>query len=158
MGRSRIYPFFFSLDKMKQLLFCSIACVLLKARLCLTAGVVRSLRYVMEVIQRGRTAVRPALFPPLSVVPAVSDSELSEPEYVHYVLPVLLPVTLPIMSKLPIVHGKPTSLPFPFFVEPLTLGYLAIDNSNFCSILTPLWGAPQWNLMCIRISIISSIH
>ncbi|XP_029363917.1 axin-1 isoform X2 [Echeneis naucrates] len=38
-------------------------------------------RYVMEVIQRGRTAVRPALFPPLSVVPAVSDSELSEPEY-----------------------------------------------------------------------------
>ncbi|XP_029294496.1 axin-1 isoform X2 [Cottoperca gobio] len=38
-------------------------------------------RYVMEVIQRGRTAVRPALFPPLSVVPAVSDSELSQPEY-----------------------------------------------------------------------------
>ncbi|XP_070837753.1 axin-1 isoform X2 [Chaetodon trifascialis] len=38
-------------------------------------------RYVMEVIQRGRTAVRPALFPPLSVVPAVSDSELSEPEW-----------------------------------------------------------------------------
>ncbi|XP_053195245.1 axin-1 isoform X1 [Scomber japonicus] len=38
-------------------------------------------RYVMEVIQRGRTAVRPALFPPLSVVPAVSDSELSEPEH-----------------------------------------------------------------------------
>lgn len=37
----------------------------------------------MEVIQRGRTAVRPALFPPLSVVPAVSDSELSEAEYVH---------------------------------------------------------------------------
>uniref|UniRef100_H2U944 Axin-1 n=1 Tax=Takifugu rubripes TaxID=31033 RepID=H2U944_TAKRU len=36
--------------------------------------------YVMEVIQRGRAAVRPALFPPLSVVPAVSDSELSEPE------------------------------------------------------------------------------
>lgn len=36
----------------------------------------------MEVIQRGRTAVRPALFPPLSVVPAVSDSELSEAEYV----------------------------------------------------------------------------
>lgn len=104
-------PILFSLDKMKQLLFCSIACVLLKARLCLTAGVVRSLRYVMEVIQRGRTAVRPALFPPLSVVPAVSDSELSEPEYVHYVLPVLLPVTLPIMSQLPIVHGKPTSLP-----------------------------------------------
>ncbi|KAM4598196.1 axin-1 [Polymixia lowei] len=38
-------------------------------------------RYVMEVIQRGRTAVRPALFPPLSVVPAVSDSELSESEH-----------------------------------------------------------------------------
>ncbi|XP_068192636.1 axin-1 [Antennarius striatus] len=38
-------------------------------------------RYVMEVIQRGRTAVRPALVPPLSVVPAVSDSELSEPEH-----------------------------------------------------------------------------
>ncbi|XP_026216765.1 axin-1 isoform X1 [Anabas testudineus] len=38
-------------------------------------------RYVMEVIQRGRTTVRPALFPPLSVVPAVSDSELSEPEH-----------------------------------------------------------------------------
>ncbi|KAM4530124.1 axin-1 isoform 1-T3 [Odontesthes bonariensis] len=36
-------------------------------------------RYVMEVIQRGRTAVRPALFPQLNVVPAVSDSELSEP-------------------------------------------------------------------------------
>lgn len=39
----------------------------------------------MEVIQRGRTAVRPAQFPQLSVVPAVSDSELSEPEYVHRV-------------------------------------------------------------------------
>ncbi|KAM3863659.1 axin-1 [Diretmus argenteus] len=38
-------------------------------------------RYVLEVIQRGRTAVRPALFPPLSVVPAVSDSELSESEH-----------------------------------------------------------------------------
>ncbi|XP_060921633.1 axin-1 isoform X1 [Labrus mixtus] len=38
-------------------------------------------RYVMEVIQRGRTAVRPPLFPPLSVVPAVSDSELSELEH-----------------------------------------------------------------------------
>ncbi|XP_053300305.1 axin-1 isoform X2 [Pleuronectes platessa] len=38
-------------------------------------------RYVMEVMQRGRTAVRPALFPPLSVVPAVSDSDLSEPEH-----------------------------------------------------------------------------
>ncbi|KAM9391557.1 axin-1, partial [Pholidichthys leucotaenia] len=36
--------------------------------------------YVMEVIQRGRAAVRPAQFPPLNVVPAVSDSELSEPE------------------------------------------------------------------------------
>lgn len=38
-------------------------------------------RYVMEVIQRGRTAVRPAQFPLLSVVPAVSDSELSELEH-----------------------------------------------------------------------------
>ncbi|XP_045889552.1 axin-1 [Micropterus dolomieu] len=38
-------------------------------------------RYVMEVIQRGRTAVRPALIPPLSVVPAVSDSELSKSEH-----------------------------------------------------------------------------
>nr|XP_057904240.1 axin-1 isoform X1 [Doryrhamphus excisus]XP_057904241.1 axin-1 isoform X1 [Doryrhamphus excisus] len=38
-------------------------------------------RYVMEVIQRGRTAVRPALVPPLGVVPAVSDCELSEPEH-----------------------------------------------------------------------------
>ncbi|KAM9784875.1 axin-1 isoform 1-T3 [Syngnathus typhle] len=38
-------------------------------------------RYVMEVIQRGRTALRPAQFPPLSVVPAVSDCELSEPEH-----------------------------------------------------------------------------
>lgn len=49
------------------------------------AGVSNSglfLRYVMEVIQRGRTAVRPALFPTLSVVPAVSDTELSESEYV----------------------------------------------------------------------------
>ncbi|XP_070957796.1 axin-1 isoform X1 [Oncorhynchus clarkii lewisi] len=35
-------------------------------------------RYVMEVIQRGRAAARPALFPPLGVVPAVSDTELSE--------------------------------------------------------------------------------
>lgn len=43
-----------------------------------------SLSYVMEVIQRGRTAVRPAQVPPLSVVPAVSDGELSEPEYVHF--------------------------------------------------------------------------
>ncbi|KAI4821994.1 hypothetical protein KUCAC02_007562 [Chaenocephalus aceratus] len=39
------------------------------------------IQYVMEVIQRGRTAARPALFPPLSVVPAVSDSELSQPEH-----------------------------------------------------------------------------
>ncbi|XP_052406613.1 axin-1 isoform X2 [Carassius gibelio] len=38
-------------------------------------------RYVMEVIQRGRTTVRPALFPTLSVVPAVSDMELSEAEH-----------------------------------------------------------------------------
>nr|XP_040046623.1 axin-1 isoform X3 [Gasterosteus aculeatus aculeatus] len=38
-------------------------------------------RYVMEVIQRGRSAVRPALFPPLSTVPAVSDSELSQSEH-----------------------------------------------------------------------------
>nr|XP_061805806.1 axin-1-like [Nerophis lumbriciformis] len=38
-------------------------------------------RYVMEVIQRGRTALRPPLFPPLNVVPAVSDCELSEPEH-----------------------------------------------------------------------------
>ncbi|CAB1341765.1 unnamed protein product [Coregonus sp. 'balchen'] len=44
-------------------------------------------RYVMEVIQRGRAAVRPALFPPLSVVPAVSDTELSESEYVQSGLP-----------------------------------------------------------------------
>ena len=47
---------------------------------CLTPGVVGFPRYVMEVIQRGRAAVRPALFPPLSAVPAVSDTELSEPE------------------------------------------------------------------------------
>ncbi|XP_027898629.1 axin-1 [Xiphophorus couchianus] len=38
-------------------------------------------RYVMEVIQRGRAAVRPAPVPLLNVVPAVSDSELSEPEH-----------------------------------------------------------------------------
>lgn len=51
---------------------------------CLTKmAVVGSFRYVMEVIQRGRTALRPSLFPPLSVVPAVSDCELSEPEYVR---------------------------------------------------------------------------
>lgn len=49
------------------------------------------LRYVMEVIQRGRSAVRPPMFPPLSVVPAVSDSELSEPEYV---LPSVAPLPL----------------------------------------------------------------
>lgn len=40
------------------------------------------LRYVMEVIQRGRTVVRPAVFPTLNVVPAVSDTELSEAQYV----------------------------------------------------------------------------
>ncbi|XP_035261332.1 axin-1 isoform X2 [Anguilla rostrata] len=38
-------------------------------------------RYVMEVIQRGRAAVRPTLFPPLSVVPAVSDIDLSESQH-----------------------------------------------------------------------------
>ncbi|KAL4659011.1 axin-1-like [Arapaima gigas] len=38
-------------------------------------------RYVLEVIQRGRSAARPALFPPLSVVPAVSDIDLSEPDH-----------------------------------------------------------------------------
>ncbi|KAG7260694.1 hypothetical protein CRUP_018992 [Coryphaenoides rupestris] len=38
-------------------------------------------RYVMEVIQRGRAAVRPLLFPPLDVVPAVSDCDLSESEH-----------------------------------------------------------------------------
>ncbi|CAL9693073.1 unnamed protein product [Knipowitschia caucasica] len=38
-------------------------------------------RYVMEVIQRGRSAVRPTQCPPVNVVPAVSDSELSEPEH-----------------------------------------------------------------------------
>ncbi|KAJ8374143.1 hypothetical protein SKAU_G00047230 [Synaphobranchus kaupii] len=38
-------------------------------------------RYVMEVIQRGRSAVRPAALPPLSLVPAVSDTDLSECEY-----------------------------------------------------------------------------
>lgn len=40
------------------------------------------LRYVMEVIQRGRTVVRPAGFPTLNVVPAVSDTELSQAQYV----------------------------------------------------------------------------
>lgn len=54
---------------------------------CLTPRVVGSFRYVMEVIQRGRAAARPALFPPLSVVPAVSDTELSESEYVQSGLP-----------------------------------------------------------------------
>lgn len=48
----------------------------------------------MEVIQRGRSAVRPPTFPPLSVVPAVSDSELSEHEYVHRFLPSLPPAPL----------------------------------------------------------------
>ncbi|XP_047213136.1 axin-1-like [Girardinichthys multiradiatus] len=38
-------------------------------------------RYVMEVIQRGRAAVRPPPVPLLNMVPAVSDSELSEPEH-----------------------------------------------------------------------------
>lgn len=52
-------------------------------------------RYVMEVIQRGRSAVRPPMFPPLSVVPAVSDSELSEPEYV---LAVVAPLRLPLVK------------------------------------------------------------
>ncbi|XP_059011476.1 axin-1 isoform X3 [Mustela nigripes] len=37
-------------------------------------------RYVQEVIQRGRSCVRPACTPVLSVVPAVSDLELSETE------------------------------------------------------------------------------
>ncbi|XP_016071706.1 PREDICTED: axin-1 isoform X1 [Miniopterus natalensis] len=37
-------------------------------------------RYVQEVIQRGRSCVRPACTPVLSVVPAVSDTELSETE------------------------------------------------------------------------------
>jgi hypothetical protein len=38
-------------------------------------------------MQRGRTCVRPACAPVLSVVPAVSDLELSETEYVHPVGP-----------------------------------------------------------------------
>ncbi|XP_012713449.2 axin-1 [Fundulus heteroclitus] len=38
-------------------------------------------RYVMEVIQRGRAAVRPSPVPLLNAVPAVSDGELSEPEH-----------------------------------------------------------------------------
>ncbi|XP_062035669.1 axin-1 isoform X1 [Lepus europaeus] len=37
-------------------------------------------RYVQEVMQRGRSCVRPACAPVLSVVPAVSDMELSETE------------------------------------------------------------------------------
>ncbi|KAF6123199.1 axin 1 [Phyllostomus discolor] len=37
-------------------------------------------RYVQEVIQRGRSCVRPVCTPVLSVVPAVSDTELSETE------------------------------------------------------------------------------
>lgn len=40
-------------------------------------------RYVQEVIQRGRSCARPACTPVLSVVPAVSDLELSETEYVR---------------------------------------------------------------------------
>lgn len=40
-------------------------------------------RYVQEVIQRGRSCIRPACTPVLSVVPAVSDMELSETEYVR---------------------------------------------------------------------------
>lgn len=36
----------------------------------------------MEVIQRGRTVVRPAVFPTFNMVPAVSDTELSEAQYV----------------------------------------------------------------------------
>ncbi|CAL8285676.1 unnamed protein product [Boreogadus saida] len=46
-----------------------------------TAAAQPKQRYVMEVIQRGRTAIRPALFPPLDEVPAVSDCSLSEPEH-----------------------------------------------------------------------------
>lgn len=38
-------------------------------------------------MQRGRTCVRPACAPVLSVVPAVSDLELSETEYVRPVGP-----------------------------------------------------------------------
>lgn len=48
-------------------------------------------RYVQEVIQRGRSCVRPACTPVLSVVPAVSDLELSETEYVR---PPRVPVPL----------------------------------------------------------------
>lgn len=53
---------------------------LLVPQVLVPVTVALSLSYVMEVIQRGRTAVRPAVFPPLSVVPAVSDGELSESE------------------------------------------------------------------------------
>ncbi|KAM6904937.1 axin-1 [Xenentodon cancila] len=38
-------------------------------------------KYALQVIQRGRTALRPPLFPPLNVVPAVSDNEMSDPEH-----------------------------------------------------------------------------
>ncbi|XP_078415096.1 axin-1 isoform X1 [Cetorhinus maximus] len=38
-------------------------------------------RYVQEVIQRGRTSIRPACIPVLNVVPAVSDMDLSESEH-----------------------------------------------------------------------------
>lgn len=48
-------------------------------------------RYVQEVIQRGRSCVRPVCTPVLSVVPAVSDLELSETEYVR---PPRVPVLL----------------------------------------------------------------
>lgn len=61
----------------------------------------------MEVIQRGRTAVRPALFPQLSVVPAVSDSELSEPEYVHCFLPVVPFPTFSLFPNIPVDHSNP---------------------------------------------------
>lgn len=60
-----------------------------RSKPAIAAGVSNSrlfLRYVMEVIQRGRTAGRPALIPPLSVVPAVSDTELFETEYVAAVV------------------------------------------------------------------------
>lgn len=49
----------------------------------------------MEVIQRGRTAVRPTPVPLLNAVPAVSDMELSEAEYVHFVAPVMCSETSP---------------------------------------------------------------
>lgn len=53
-------------------------------------------RYVQEVIQRGRSCVRPACTPVLSVVPAVSDLELSETEYVR-------PARVP-LARLPAVE------------------------------------------------------